>query len=56
MPQAQSLMEGLAALPCVGMDCVEVSPPFDPSETTAHAAAVLVWTWLCGQASQQAAG
>lgn len=47
--QALTLLEGLAALPCVGMDCVEVSPPFDQGESTAHAAAVLVWTYLCGQ-------
>lgn len=47
--QLLSLLEGLAAQRCVGMDCVEVAPPYDHAELTAHAAATLVWTYLCGQ-------
>jgi agmatinase len=37
--QVLSLLEGLAALPCVGMDCVEVAPPYDHAELTSNAAA-----------------
>ncbi|MDH4390808.1 MAG: agmatinase [Aquabacterium sp.] len=47
--QVLSLLESLAALPCVGMDCVEVAPPFDHAELTSNAAAHFVWTYLCGQ-------
>lgn len=47
--QLLSIVEGLAAHRCVGMDCVEVAPPYDHAELTAHAAATLVWTYLCGQ-------
>ena len=47
--QVLSLLEGLAALPCVGMDCVEVSPPYDHAELSSQAAANFVWTYLCGQ-------
>lgn len=51
--QALTLMEGLAALPhrFVGMDCVEVSPPFDHAELTSLAGATLVWTYLCARLS-----
>ncbi|MGZ8252935.1 MAG: hypothetical protein ACXW1P_10315 [Methylophilaceae bacterium] len=31
------------------MDCTEVSPPYDHAELTSNAAAVMVWTWLCGR-------
>ena len=31
----------------VGMDCVEVCPPFDHAELTSNAAAGFVWTYLC---------
>jgi agmatinase len=47
--QVLSLLEGLAGLPCVGMDCVEVSPPYDHAELSSNAAANFVWTYLCGQ-------
>ena len=47
--QLLSILEGLAAHRCVGMDCVEVAPPYDHAELTAHAAATFVWTYLCGQ-------
>ena len=50
--QVLSLLEELAALPCVGMDCVEVAPPFDHAELTSNAAANFVWTYLCGQAAR----
>jgi agmatinase len=52
--QMLSLMETLAAWPCVGMDCVEVAPPFDQAELTSQAAAALVWTYLCGQRARDA--
>jgi len=47
--QVLTLLEELADLPFVGMDCVEVSPPYDHTELTSHAAAVFVWTYLCGR-------
>jgi agmatinase len=47
--QVLSLLEELAPLPFVGMDCVEVSPPFDHAELASNAAATFVWTYLAGQ-------
>jgi agmatinase len=47
--QVLSLLEELADLPFVGMDCVEVSPPYDHAELTSQAAANFVWTYLCGR-------
>ncbi|MBC7991877.1 MAG: agmatinase [Rhizobacter sp.] len=47
--QVLTLMEELADLPFVGMDCVEVSPPYDHAELTSYAAACFVWTYLCGR-------
>lgn len=47
--QVLSLLEGLAAHRCVGMDCVEVAPAYDHAELTSYAAANFVWTYLCGQ-------
>lgn len=47
--QVLTILEELADLPFVGMDCVEVSPPYDHAELTASAAAVFVWTYLCGR-------
>ena len=47
--QAMTLLEGWHDLNWVGMDCTEVSPPYDHAELTSNAAATLVWTWLCGQ-------
>jgi agmatinase len=49
--QALTLIEELAGLPWVGMDCTEVSPPFDQAELTANAASTVVWTHLCGLVS-----
>ena len=47
--QVLSVLEGLAYLPCVGMDCVEVAPPYDHAELTSYAAAHFVWTYLCSR-------
>ncbi len=47
--QVLTFLEELADLPFVGMDCVEVSPPFDHAELTSQAAAVFLWTYLCGR-------
>ena len=47
--QVLSILEELADLPFVGMDCVEVSPPYDHAELTSQAAANFVWTYLCGR-------
>lgn len=49
--QVSSLLEDFATLPCVGMDCVEVAPPYDHAELASYAAANFVWTYLCGQMS-----
>jgi agmatinase len=47
--QVLTLLEDMADLPFVGMDCVEVAPPYDHAELTSYAAATFVWTYLCGQ-------
>ena len=47
--QVLSVLEGIADLPLVGMDCVEVAPPYDHAELTSYAAACFVWTYLCGR-------
>ena len=47
--QALSLLEELADLPWVGMDCVEVAPAYDHAELTSNVAAHLVWTYLSGR-------
>lgn len=47
--QVLTVLEDLADLPWVGMDCVEVSPPYDHSELSSQAAAHFVWTYLCGR-------
>jgi len=47
--QVLTVLEELADLDFVGMDCVEVSPPFDHAELTSQAAAAFVWTYLCGR-------
>ena len=51
--QVLSLLEELAGLPFVGMDCVEVAPPYDHAELTSQAAANFVWTYLCGRIAQK---
>lgn len=45
--QALELIRGLAALNLIGMDVVEVSPPYDHAEITAIAAATVAHDWLC---------
>jgi len=47
--QVLTLLEELAPLPFVGMDCVEVAPPYDHAELSSAAAATFVWTYLCGR-------
>jgi len=51
--QVLTLLEGLAPLNLVGMDCVEVAPAYDHAELTSHAAATFVWTYLAGQTAKQ---
>jgi guanidinobutyrase len=45
--QALQIVRGMAGLNLVGCDLVEVSPPFDPSGTTALTAANLLFEMLC---------
>ncbi|WP_428503322.1 agmatinase [Roseateles sp.] len=48
--QVFSILEELVPqLNFVGMDCVEVSPPYDHAELTSYAAAQFVWTYLCAR-------
>jgi len=47
--QVLTLLEEMADLPFVGMDCVEVSPPYDHAELSSQAAAAFLWTYLCGR-------
>jgi agmatinase len=51
--QVLGLIEALAPMNFVGMDCVEVAPAYDHAELTSNAAATLVWSYLCGQARRQ---
>ena len=50
--QVFSILEETADLNFVGMDCVEVSPPYDHAELSSYAAAQFVWTYLCGRISR----
>jgi agmatinase len=52
--QVLTLLEELADLNWIGMDCVEVAPPYDHAELTSHAASTFVWTYLCGRLRQAA--
>src|SRR5690606_22417775 len=47
--QVLTLLEELAHLHWIGMDCVEVAPAYDHAELTSNAAACFVWTYLAGQ-------
>ncbi|KNZ33835.1 MAG: agmatinase [Methylibium sp. NZG] len=47
--QVASVLEELADLNFVGMDCVEVAPAYDHAELTSNAAANFVWTYLSGR-------
>jgi agmatinase len=51
--QAQAIMRRLLGLHFVGMDMVEVSPPYDVAETTALAGATMVWEYLSLLAAQE---
>jgi agmatinase len=44
--QARAIMRRLAGLNFVGMDVVEVSPPYDVAEITALAAATIAWDYI----------
>lgn len=47
--QVLTLLEEMADLPFVGMDCCEVAPAYDHAELTSAAAATFVWTYLSGR-------
>ena len=47
--QVLTLLEDLADLPFVGMDCVEVAPAYDHADLTSLAAAQFVATYLAGR-------
>jgi agmatinase len=51
--QVLGLLEALGEQPLIGMDCVEVAPPYDPAELTSYAAACCIWTFLCGQIARE---
>jgi guanidinopropionase len=53
--QAQAILRELGGLRFVGMDLVEVAPPYDVAEITALAGATMVWEYLCllGVAARQ---
>jgi agmatinase len=44
--QARAILRRLAGLSFVGMDVVEVSPPYDVAEITALAAATMAWDYI----------
>lgn len=50
--QARAILRRLAGLDFVGMDVVEVSPPYDVAEITALAAATFVWDYIALLAPQ----
>jgi len=52
--QLLTLLEELAGLNTIAMDCVEVAPAYDHAELTSQAAAACIWTYLCGQIAKQA--
>ena len=45
--QAQAILRQLRGLHFIGMDLVEVCPPYDVAEITALAGATIVWEYLC---------
>ncbi len=53
--QALELIRGLGGMTLIGMDVVEVSPPFDQGEITALAAATIAHDWLCLLAEEKGA-
>jgi agmatinase len=53
--QALSIIRNLVAINFIGMDLVEVSPPYDQSDITALAGATLVLDYLCLKAHAKGA-
>ena len=51
--QAQAIIRGLVGINFVGMDLVEVSPPFDHAEITSLAASHLILDYLCLQSQRK---
>ena len=51
--QALEFIRSLNSVDFVGMDLVEVSPPFDHSEITSMAAATVAHDWLCVMADKK---
>ncbi len=45
--QARALLRGLDGIDFVGMDLVEVAPPYDTAEVTSLAGATLMLEYLC---------
>lgn len=54
--QVLTLIEEMAPLHWIGMDCVEVSPPYDHAELTSQIAAHVVWTYAAGLVAQRSQG
>ena len=52
--QAQQMLREMRGLHIVGGDVVEVSPPFDPTGVTAHAAVTMMFEILCPMAEDVA--
>jgi agmatinase len=50
---AQAILRRLLGINFIGMDLVEVAPPYDSAEITALAGATMVWEYLCLQAARQ---
>jgi agmatinase len=50
--QVLTILEELADLDFIGMDCVEVAPAYDHAELTSNAAANFVWTYLAGRCAR----
>jgi agmatinase len=53
--QAASIIRKLTTVNFVGMDMVEVSPPYDHAEITSSAAAALIMEYICLRAFQKGA-
>ncbi len=51
--QALEFIRSLSSIDFIGMDLVEVSPPFDHSEITSMAAATIAHDWLCVMADKK---
>lgn len=53
--QALEFIRGLGGLDLIGLDVVEISPPYDHAEITAIAGATIAHDWLCLLAEQKGA-